>query len=178
MGKMGIFGQVANHFGVVETNGRGMLHLHALVWLTRNLDFDSLRCRLLQDKDFANRMIHYLESIIVESINIDSDTNPLETPPSSRSENSDHSFHLRLLADGNSVASKKQMHSKNHNATCFKYRQKGLRKNACRFGMPQDLRPHTEINELGVIHLARNNSWVNPWNPAIAICIRSNHDIS
>src|SRR6267378_4843118 len=31
--RMGIFGEVSNYFGVVETNGRGMLHLHSLVWL-------------------------------------------------------------------------------------------------------------------------------------------------
>ena len=30
-GKIGILGKVSNHFGVIETNGRGMLHLHALV---------------------------------------------------------------------------------------------------------------------------------------------------
>ncbi|KAH7113476.1 hypothetical protein B0J13DRAFT_403688, partial [Dactylonectria estremocensis] len=48
----------------------------------------------------------------------------------------------------------------------------------CRFGMPRDLRPHSEVDELGVVHLARNHGWVNPWNPAIASCIRSNHNIS
>ena len=30
-GKIGILGKVSNHFGVIETNGRGMLHLHTLV---------------------------------------------------------------------------------------------------------------------------------------------------
>ncbi|KAH7120149.1 hypothetical protein B0J13DRAFT_166144 [Dactylonectria estremocensis] len=54
----------------------------------------------------------------------------------------------------------------------------GRGKDACRFGMPRDLRPHSEVDELGVVHLARNHGWVNPWNPAIASCIRSNHDIS
>ncbi|KAL2785260.1 hypothetical protein BJX66DRAFT_329424 [Aspergillus keveii] len=44
--------------------------------------------------------------------------------------------------------------------------------------MPRDLIPASTINEHGIIHLARNHSWVNPWNPAIASYIRSNHDIS
>ena len=56
-GRVGILGQVANHFGVVETNGRGMLHLHALVWLTGNLEFSTLRDRVLRDKPFASRMV-------------------------------------------------------------------------------------------------------------------------
>ena len=30
-GRVRILGQASNHFGLVETNGRGMLHLHALV---------------------------------------------------------------------------------------------------------------------------------------------------
>lgn len=33
----GIFGDASNHFGVVETNGRGMLHLHTLIWVRGNL---------------------------------------------------------------------------------------------------------------------------------------------
>src|SRR4051794_39877499 len=66
--EIGILGQVSNHFGVVETNGRGMLHLHALVWLAGNLSFDTLRHRLLEDDEFAARMVRYLETIIVQSI--------------------------------------------------------------------------------------------------------------
>ena len=179
-GQIGILGEVANHFGVVEANGRGMLHLHALIWLTGNLAFDSLRHRLLQDSTFANKMMHYLESIIVQSIDSDSslDIGPTDLPPSSKCQESNNEFHVKLSADSNSVACKNQVHSKSHNATCFKYHQKGPGKGSCRFGMPQDLCSHSEVDKLGVIHLARNHGWVNPWNPAIASCIRSNHDIS
>jgi hypothetical protein len=181
-GRVGILGQVSNHFGVVETNGRGMLHLHALVWLTGNLEFNSLRDRLLQDDVYAQRLIRYLESIIVQSINLDVDTDsstgPINMPPSSKSQESDHEFHERLGTDSNAVACRTQIHSSKHTATCFKYRQTRLGKNACRFGMPRELRPHSGVDELGVVHLSRNHGWVNPWNPAIASCIRSNHDIS
>jgi len=179
-GQIGILGQIANHYGVVETNGRGMLHLHALVWLAGNLEFSNLRGRLLQDGAFAHRVICYLESIIAQSVNfdIDSTAGPANTPPSSKGQDSDHEFHERLAVDSNAVAAKTQIHSSNHTATCFKYRQRGAGKNACRFGMPRELRLQSEVDELGVIHLSRNNSWVNPWNPAIASCIRSNHDIS
>jgi hypothetical protein len=31
-GETGILSDISNYFGVVESNGRGMLHLHALVW--------------------------------------------------------------------------------------------------------------------------------------------------
>jgi hypothetical protein len=44
--------------------------------------------------------------------------------------------------------------------------------------MPRDLVPESKVDELGVINLARNHAWINPWNRAIASCIRLNHDIS
>jgi len=181
-GRIGILGQVANHYGVVETNGRGMLHLHALVWVTGNLEFSTLRDRLLQDKPFASRMIRYLETIIVQSIDLGVDGRPTVepgiVPPSAKTPETDDEFHIKLSIDSNAVACKRQIHSSNHNATCFKYSRKGQEKGSCRFGMPRDLLPASKVDELGVIHLARNHGWVNPWNPAIASCIRSNQDIS
>jgi hypothetical protein len=69
-GRIGILGEVANYFGVVETNGRRMLYLHGLIWVTSNLAFATLRDRLLQDKSFASRMIRYLETAIVQSIDL------------------------------------------------------------------------------------------------------------
>jgi hypothetical protein len=44
--------------------------------------------------------------------------------------------------------------------------------------MPRDLLKTSKVDDHGVIHLARNHPWVNPWNLAITSCIRSNHDIS
>jgi hypothetical protein len=46
------------------------------------------------------------------------------------------------------------------------------------FGMLRDLLSASMVDELGVISLARNHGWVNPRNPVIASCIRSNQDIS
>ena len=39
---IGIFDDVSNYFGVVETNGYGMLYLHTLVWVHENLEFMTL----------------------------------------------------------------------------------------------------------------------------------------
>src|SRR6267378_1932906 len=180
--QMGILGDVSNHFGVVETNGRGMLHLHTLVWLRGNTSFTTLRERVNGDSDFAARMVHYLESIIMHGIDKNVTNTPDDSisvnPPSSKEQESDNDYLARLYQDGNAVANKMQRHSKNHTATCFKYRRRGSGKKACRFGMPRDLHPTSTIDEFGIIHLARNDAWINPWNPAIATCIRSNQDIS
>jgi Helitron helicase-like domain at N-terminus len=179
---LGIVGDVSNYFGVVETNDRGMLHLHGLVWLRGNMAFTSLRERLQNDSGFAARMVRYLEAIIVQSIDDsipqDPDVDLPAMPPSAKERESDDGFLRRLASDSNAVARKKQVHSKRHLATCFKYQRSGLGKNACRFGMPRDLEPVSRVDGLGVVHLARNHGWINPWNPAIASCIRSNQDIS
>lgn len=181
-GQIGIVGDVSNHYGVVETNGRGMLHLHALVWVRGNLAFNTLRNRVLEDAAFGASMVSYLEKIIIQSIDenipLDPEVNLPLMPPSARDVESDHDFYLRLSHDSNLVARQKQMHSQHHFATCFKYRTNRPNKDSCRFGMPRDLIPFSGIDELGVIHLARNHAWINPWNPAIATCLRSNHDIS
>ncbi|KAE8155906.1 hypothetical protein BDV40DRAFT_306572 [Aspergillus tamarii] len=99
-------------------------------------------------------------------------------PPPGKERESDGDFHLRLSHDSNSLACKKQIHSRNNFFTCFKYWQIRSSKNTCRFGMPRDLVPTSNVDEYGFIHLARNHTWKNPWNPAIASCIRSNQDIS
>jgi helitron helicase-like protein len=70
-GEIGILGEVSTYFGAVETNSRGMLHLHCLVWLAGNLDFFDLRSKMLNDPEFANQMIDYLDSVIFERIDPD-----------------------------------------------------------------------------------------------------------
>ena len=79
------------------------------------------------------------------------ESEPANMPPSSKGPDFDDEFHQMLAADSSAVARKTQIHSSNHTATCFKYRRG---KDACRFGMPRDLRPQSEVDDLGVIHLA------------------------
>jgi Helitron helicase-like domain at N-terminus len=64
-GGKGILGEVSTYFGVVETNGRGMLHLHTLIWLAGNVEFFD---KLLGDPDFAQQIIEFLDSVISECI--------------------------------------------------------------------------------------------------------------
>ena len=55
----GIFGHVSDYFDVVETNGRGMLHLHYLVWLIGNTEFVHLKTKVQTDPIFRDRLIAY-----------------------------------------------------------------------------------------------------------------------
>ena len=165
----------------LKQNGRGILHLHALVWLSGNLGFSTLRDRVLQDESFASRMIYYLESIIMYSIDLGLENDPSEpafVPPSANGAETDDEFYSRLSVDSNAVSCKKQIYLSNHNGTCFKYSRNGQGSETCRFEMPRELRPISDVDEFGVIHLACNNGWVNPWNPVLAACVCSNQDIA
>src|SRR6266850_3760198 len=73
-GHLGVLGDVSAHYGVVESNGRGMLHLHCLVWLGGNFTFDNLRTRVLNDAEFAQDLITFIESIITTSVDSAIDT--------------------------------------------------------------------------------------------------------
>lgn len=180
--KTGVLGDISNYFGVVESNGRGMLHLHAFVWVRGNLGFAKLCDRVLADNVFASRLILFLETVIMHSIhNADPDNPEIIVScaaPSPRAFESDAEFMKKIFHDSHSVARIKQLHSKHHTATCFKYSGRLSSKNGSRFGMPRDLVEVSRVDDFGIIHLARNNAWINPWNPFIASCIRSNHDIS
>ena len=48
-GKVGILGEISNHFAVVEENNRHMLHLHGFAWVTGNMN---LQNRVLADTEF------------------------------------------------------------------------------------------------------------------------------
>jgi hypothetical protein len=98
---VGVLGDLSNHYGVVETNSRGMLHMHTLLWVRGNLAFTNLRNRLLQDSEFATRMIRYLEATIVQgiddSIPYDPDVSLPATPPSAKEQETDPDFLSALI---------------------------------------------------------------------------------
>lgn len=127
-------------------------------------------------------MVRYLETVIIQSINevdvLDPNVPPQRNFTSTTDGASDSEFYDQLLFDNNNVARQKQLHSKRHSTTCFKYKRNGSGQTACHFDMPYQIIPQSTIDNLEIIHLRRNHLWVTPWNPAFASCIRSNHDIS
>ena len=63
----GVLGPVKAYFGTVESQGRGSLHLHMLIWLDHNYAPAELRERI-KDEGFRNDLRDYLEDIISEDI--------------------------------------------------------------------------------------------------------------
>jgi hypothetical protein len=95
----GILGNVQTYYGCYETAKNGMLHIHALLWLTNAIDPNELVQWLKNDETFKHGLLNYLDDIIVRTLikqkstdcnetnNYDWDNiNPCATMPSNTSD--------------------------------------------------------------------------------------------
>jgi len=64
----GILGNVSAHYGIVEEQGRGSLHLHVLLWLHDSPGPVELFARLEADPSFNIRFMQYFDDTICESL--------------------------------------------------------------------------------------------------------------
>ncbi|CAF0864592.1 unnamed protein product, partial [Didymodactylos carnosus] len=62
-----VLGPIKAHYGTVETQGRGSLHLHVLLWLDHNMTPSQLK-ENIKDPKFKERLIEYLEDVIKEDL--------------------------------------------------------------------------------------------------------------
>ena len=110
------------YFGIIETNGYDMLHLHCLVWLKRALYLPTLYAKIQDNKDFYVRLLAFLECIIKFSTNDNTLSDVLHyTCFNTHEANTTEDFMAQLKKDSKAVAKKVQMHFSMHNPICFKY---------------------------------------------------------
>ena len=133
--KEGLLGPILNYFSTVETNNRGMLHLHCLVWLKGVLHLVILQMQLQSNDEFHKKLFSFLEHIIKWSVS----QNPyLQTLDQACPNNNDSittsQFANLLRSDSKAIAQKVQMHLPSHNLTCYKYNTR--KSNVCRFDFP------------------------------------------
>ncbi len=172
----GFFGPVSAYFRTVETNGRSMLHLYYLVWLKGMSSFSDLHKKIAGEDQFKTRLLSFLDQVIrCELTPVDTNQVLPKVGPSALAANNASVFVSQLNDDANLIASRVQMHSQTHNATCFKYDRN---KTQCRFNFLHPMIPNSHIDDTGSISLQKNNVWINPWNPALASILRSNHDVT
>lgn len=60
----GIFGNLNAYYGMVESQSRGTLHIHMLLWIKGQPNPDVLFDSLNNDKLFRERVFHYLHQIV------------------------------------------------------------------------------------------------------------------
>ena len=77
----GVLGPVKAYFGTVESQGRGSLHLHMLIWLDHDMKPADMKEKI-QDATFRTKLIAYLEDIIKEDLDDFKDVQVIESPNS------------------------------------------------------------------------------------------------
>lgn len=68
VGQPSVFGRISHYFGAVETNERGALHLHGLLWLHGNMCLSSL-WKDVEDEhhsSYRDRILQYVDSVFTE----------------------------------------------------------------------------------------------------------------
>jgi hypothetical protein len=205
VGEESVFGLINEYFGAVETNERGSLHIHGLLWLKGNIGLASILKDVGGEEQalYRERVIRYVDSVFTEvcslyhglsprslsemaSIGQDLDQEAFCAMKAERSVTSDVSSMLRnreqfsatFDEEANFCAGATQIHT--HSPTCVKYSigKPARNRELCRFKAPWRLVEKTSFREDGVLQIRRRHSMVNRWNKAIAVGLRHNHDIS
>ncbi|PVH91575.1 hypothetical protein DM02DRAFT_576886, partial [Periconia macrospinosa] len=72
VGKDSVFGRISQYFGAVETNERGALHLHGLLWLQGNMYLNSLLTDVQREDQaaFRDRVMEYIDSVFTEDLDL------------------------------------------------------------------------------------------------------------
>ncbi|XP_044718018.1 PIF1-like helicase domain-containing protein [Hirsutella rhossiliensis] len=189
-GRESIFGKISHYYATVETNERGSLHLHGLLWLEGNMRLPNLMDDMANPAEEAYRaqVIRYVDSVFHECLDEDAGKavrqqrkpiDPVEEVMTSTS-----ALTAAFEDESNFIAYCCQVHS--HTYTCLKYSLKGVieqgadqqRRTACRFKAPWKIVEETGFTEDGLLQIRRNHPLVNRYNKSLAVGLRHNHDVS
>jgi hypothetical protein len=176
---LGIYGNVSAYFGTVESQGRGTLHLHMLLWLVGNPSPDRMK-ELLRLPEFREKVSRYIASTFHAShpnLNTAASANliPVNAHVAySRSPNPDApNYDLEFARLELDVIRSKHIH-KCTLAQCLKLDK--ANRPVCKRRAPWPLSPVPIIHENGNWLPERHYSYLNIWTPAIAVATRANSD--
>ncbi|KAM4064129.1 PIF1-like helicase [Hirsutella rhossiliensis] len=160
VGEESVFGRISHYYGAVETNERGALHVHGLLWLQGNVHLSSMLADIDGEDQAAyrERIVRYVDSVFSEDL----DQEGFCAMQAERSVTSDIS---QFLGDERQFSASTRW-------------AKGRKGDLCRFKAPWGLVDETAFTGDGVLRIRRSHSMVNRWNKAIAVGLRHNHDIS
>jgi hypothetical protein len=174
----GLLGYVKAYYGIIESQNRGSLHLHMLLWIDGALKPKEFKNKL-QNQAFINNLTGYLDSIIhcdfdgLINVNRQQEIFPCCKTIDYLERNNRNS---EFLQDVFEVASNTAIHKCTF--SCYKSNS-----NDCRFGygkynQGKELVDITTINkDTGQIKIKRTNKTVNEFNWLITAALRCNHDI-
>ncbi|KAF5338632.1 hypothetical protein D9611_012774 [Ephemerocybe angulata] len=193
----GIFGQCECYYGTVETQGRGSLHCHMLIWLKNHLPPEKLASTLKESPEYRAALIKWLDSIM-DSGFLGTRSNGLEDEaandaPHPRGSSDPHpacvrepkiaempldKFQPEMLEHVDALLRRFNWH--HHTGTCWKYlkpREPRTPEN-CRFGMDGTTTSLTSVDEReGSISIRRRHPRMTTYNPVVTFLLKCNTDI-
>ncbi|KAJ7232430.1 hypothetical protein B0H12DRAFT_1011941, partial [Mycena haematopus] len=197
-GEPGLFGTCIAYYGMVEAQGRGMLHCHFLIWLEGNPNPQRLRDTLSQDGDFRADMFNWLEETIKCQLPKDKEvvTEPngplprplaesrlndvrFERPPLIQDYLDDPDAFDTLYVD-QVTRLVKEYNWHEHRETCWKHIRNGEPRDdtTCRMRINGLTSSETTIEpESGSIVLKRLHPRISNYNETLTFLFRSNNDI-
>ena len=180
----GILGYIKAYYGCVETQDRGSLHLHMLVWVLGGLNPSEFKEKLKLTK-FKTALLKYLDSIIhcdfnglIESAPLAStnDIHPCCKSPDYITKDMRSKKNLdEFLNDVYEVGKESAIHT--CKASCFKYGSDECRHGFGLKNVGKALRELSIIDEHGNIHMKRAHAFVNDFHWVMQAGVRCNHDI-
>jgi hypothetical protein len=176
----GVYGSVQAYFGVNESQQRGTLHHHILIWFKNTPNADEMR-ELLKTEQFRDRILGFIrQNVRADAPGLGSREEvkkiPNETdiafgrPPNPNSEN----YEKELEAFEIRVARNKQIHTCEFRR-CLRLDKHGVYR--CKRRAPFKLSSVDYVHSNGDWAPRRLNPYLNNWSPAITICGRCNNDI-
>ncbi|THH12700.1 hypothetical protein EW146_g7451 [Bondarzewia mesenterica] len=176
---MGVLGEIAAYFGTVESQGRGTLHLHLLLWLQHAPSMDEMQ-DLLKTDTFCLRVKQYISDNLhayLPGMDSQMSMSMMENekeigygrPPNPEADDYEEQLRQWELR----VARSKQVH-KCEPRRCLYRDDKG--RYVCKRGAPFPLADEDFIDEVGNWGMKRKYDKINGWVPAITINLRCNND--
>ncbi len=177
--RTGIFGRVSAYYGLTETQGRGCLHLHMLVWLEDAPTADEMTARL-KSTEFREKVVVFIKTNLRAYLpGLESSESVKAIPREkglayNRPPNpNDVDFPQRLADFELRLARSEQIHTC-HPRRCLVQDKHG--QIVCKRRAPFHVSEVDEIDEKGTWHPKRLHAYVNGWIPAILVNVRCNND--
>ncbi|KAF5311183.1 hypothetical protein D9611_012999 [Ephemerocybe angulata] len=192
----GIFGHCDSYYGTVETQGRGSLHCHMLVWLRDHLPPEKLAKRLVESEEYRAALTIWIDSIMESGFvgardnenhehteTSDARIQGLEPHPACAREPKiaelpQDQFRLEMREYVDELLRRFNWHV--HTGTCWKYLKPGEARapENCRFGMDGSIHPSTTIDGSdGTVRVRRRHPRMTTYNPTITFLLKCNTDI-
>ena len=177
---IGILGRVAAYFGLVDSQGQGMLHLHILIWLVNAPTSDEMAV-LLQDSAFRDRIVSYIQANLrsylpglenmesVQAVQVENDV-AYSWPP-----NPDSIDYACLIGrDEIQLAKTEQLHTCKPRRCLVVDRAGRIQ---CKRRAPFHCMNEDYILESGEWGSKRLYGYINSWIPGVLINARCNNDV-